>query len=118
MPPPRLCWPASLMRLREVGYPPHLASLASLGDWRGSCLHSELIPSVIEISALFLKELSFPQTTPTDDAFFQPELDWSMLESLGRHWNCRWVGLLALDIGLLYKNKKERGSAGARPLPL
>ena len=41
-----------------------------------------------------------------------------MLESLGRNWNCRWAGLLALDVGLLYKNKKERGSTGARPLPL
>ena len=41
-----------------------------------------------------------------------------MLESLGRNWNCRWAGLLALDVGLICKNKKERGSAGARPLPL
>ena len=41
-----------------------------------------------------------------------------MLELLGRNWNYRWAGLLALDVGLLYKNKKERGSAGARPLPL
>ena len=30
----------------------------------------ELIPSVTEISTLFVKELSFPQTTSTDDAFF------------------------------------------------
>ena len=43
-----------------------------------------------------------------------------MLESLGRNWNwnCRWARPLALDVGLLYKNKKERGSTGARPLPL
>ena len=41
-----------------------------------------------------------------------------MLESLGRNWNCCWAGPLALDVGLLCKNKKERGSAGARPLPL
>ena len=40
-----------------------------------------------------------------------------MLESLGRNWNCRWAGPLALNVRLLYKNKKERGSAGARPLP-
>ena len=41
-----------------------------------------------------------------------------MLESLGRNWNCRWAGPLALDFGLFCKNKKQRGSAGARPLPL
>ena len=28
------------------------------------------------------------------------------------------ASLLALDVGLLCKNKKERGLAGARPLPL
>ena len=32
-------------------------------------------------------------------------------------WN-HWAGPLALDVGLLCKNKKQRGSAGARPLPL
>ena len=41
-----------------------------------------------------------------------------MLGSLGRNWNCRWAGPLALDVGLLCKNKKERGSARARSLPL
>ena len=41
-----------------------------------------------------------------------------MLESLGWNWNCQWAGSLALNVGLLCKNKKERGSAGARPLPL
>ena len=40
-----------------------------------------------------------------------------MLGSLGRNWNCRWAGPLALNVGLLCKNKKERGSAGARLLP-
>ena len=40
------------------------------------------------------------------------------VESLGRNWNCRWAGPLALDVGLPCKNKKERGLAGARPLPL
>ena len=39
---------------------------------------------------MFMKELSFPQTAPTDDAFFQPELGWSV-------WGAgtcggRWVG--------------------------
>ena len=71
MPPPRPCWPAqSLMSLREVGYPPHQAGLVFWKDWRGSCLYSALIPSVTERLALFVKELSFPQTAPTDDAFF------------------------------------------------
>ena len=46
---------------------------------------------------------------PFDDAFFNR--NWA-----GACWN-RWAGLLALDVGLLYKNKKQRGSAGARPLP-
>ena len=36
-----------------------------------------------------------------------------MLESLGQNWNCRWTGPLALDVGLLCKNKKESGSTGA-----
>ena len=35
-----------------------------------SCLCSESIPSVTEKSVIFVKELSFPQTEPTDDAFF------------------------------------------------
>ena len=35
-----------------------------------------------------------------------------------KNWNCRWVGPLALDVGLLCKNKKQRGSAGACPFPL
>ena len=32
---------------------------------------------------MFMKELSFPHTTPTDDALFQPELGWSVWRSLG-----------------------------------
>ena len=111
MPPSRLCYrvwfPA---RLQEVGYLRCLADLASLENWHGSCLYSELIPSITERSALFVKELSFPQTAPTNDAFF----NWNWA---GACWN-RWVGLLALDLGVLCKNKKQRGSAGARPLPL
>ena len=85
MPPPRPCWPAlSLMRLREADYPPHQASLASWKDWSVSYLYSELIPSVTEGSALFVKELSFPQTMPTDDAFFNR--NWA-----GGCWD-RWAG--------------------------
>ena len=45
-----------------------------------------------------------------DDAFFNR--NWA-----GTCWNC-WVGLLALDVGLLYKNEKPRASTGARPLSL
>ena len=62
---PRSCWPAqSLTSLREVGCPHGLTGLASLENWRYSCLCSELIPSVAERSTLFVKELSFPQTAP------------------------------------------------------
>ena len=56
MPPPHPCWPAqSLMGLREVGYLPHQAGLAFWKDWRNFCLYSALIPSVIERSALFIR---------------------------------------------------------------
>ena len=56
MPPPLPCWPAqSLMRLREVGYPPHQAGHAFWKDWRDSCLYSALIPSVTKRSALFVR---------------------------------------------------------------
>ena len=40
---------------------------------------------------MFIKELSFPQTASTDDAFFQQELGWSEEGSLG--WT-RVVGRL------------------------
>ena len=71
MPLSSLCYRVKFpARLQEVGYLHCLASLPSLGDWSGSCLYSELIPSVTERSALFVKELSFPQTAPTDEAFF------------------------------------------------
>ena len=71
--------------MQEVGYLRCLAGLASLGDWCGSCLCSELISSVTEISTLFVKEPSFPQTAPTDDAFFNR--NWA-----GACWN-RWAGI-------------------------
>ena len=70
MPPPRPCWLASLLTCREVGCLRRLAIPASLEDWRCSYLCSELIPSITERSTLFVKERSFPQTAPTDDAFF------------------------------------------------
>ena len=84
-------------------------------DWRCSCLCSGLIPSVTERLALFVKKLSFPQTTPTDDAFFnrnglervrvaRPELRLLLNCSTGS------------GVALLYKNHKEEGSAGASPV--
>ena len=57
-------------------------------------MYSELIPSITERLTLFVKELSFPQTTSTDDAFFNrnwdgiigftgPELELSLGRSAG-----------------------------------
>ena len=112
MPPLRPCWFASsLMRCQEVGCPCRIAGLASFEDWRCSCLCSELIPSVVERSVLFVKELSFPQTVPTDDAFFNQ--NWA-----GTCWY-RWAGigstagpvrwLWALDSPAKTRNKKGIG---------
>ena len=69
---------------------------ASLEDWRCSCSCSELIPLVTEGSVLFVKELSFPQTTPTDDVFFF--LTETGLERVGvvaPDLDCWWAGLQA-----------------------
>ena len=73
----------------------------------------ELIPSLTERSVLFVKEMSFPQTAPTDDAFFN-------------RTGLERIGVVVPEIGLLLgwstssgcgtplqKNKKEGGSAGA-----
>ena len=35
---------------------------------------------------------------------------------LGRNWNYRWAGPVALDIRLLCKNKKQRGIGGGSPI--
>ena len=94
MPPPHPCWPTPFLTRREVGCLRRLAGPASLVDWRCSCWCSGLIPSVTERSDLFVKELSFPQTAPTDDAFFNrtglervaiagPELELSLDRSVG-----------------------------------
>ena len=94
MPPPHPCWPAPFLTRREVGCLRRLAGPTSLVDWRCSCSCSGLIPSVIERSALFVKELSFPQTASTDDVFFNrtgmerveiagPELELSLGRSAG-----------------------------------
>ena len=104
-------------------------------DWRCSCLCSGLIPSVTEKSVIFVKELSFPQTAPTDDAFFQP--DWA--EAC---WG-RWAGTMAAvdwsegsgssgwawtAAGLIYRlcvwifsakrTRKKKGLKGVRLWPL
>ena len=70
MPLPHPCWLALFLKHREVGSLRRLAGPASSDDWRCSCLCSELIPSVTKKSALFVMELSVPQTVPTDDASF------------------------------------------------
>ena len=68
--PLRSYWPA-LLPLSQEAYCLHrLVDPASLVDWRCSCSCSELIPSVTEKSVIFVQELSFPHTAPTDDAFF------------------------------------------------
>ena len=75
-------------------------------------MYSELIPSVTERSALFVKELSFPQTAPTDDAF--SNRNWA--EAC---WN-RCAGplelSLALDAALPCKSKKQKKIDGSSPV--
>ena len=65
-------------------------------DWRCSCLCSELIPSVTERSVLFVKELSFPQTAPIDDVFFN-RTGLERFGVVGPDLDSYWVGLWALD---------------------
>ena len=84
---------------------------------------SGLIPSVTEKSVIFVKELSFPQTAPTDDAFFQSDwagafggrwartraaVDWSEGSgSLGRRQDYRlWIWHSSV------KTRKKKGPAG------
>ena len=65
-------------------------------DWRCSCSCSGLIPSVTEKSVIFVKELSFPQTASTDDAFFNQ----TGLERVGviePEPGLLWTGLKVLD---------------------
>ena len=73
-------------------------------------MYSALIPSVTERSASFVKELSFPQTAPTDDAFFNR--NWA-----GACWD-RWAEtgtatgpvrwLWTLDSSAKARNKEDR----------
>ena len=71
----RSYWLALLLLSQEVCCTRRLVDPASLADWRCSYLCSELIPSVTEKSVILIKELSFPQTAPTNDAFFYR--DWA-----------------------------------------
>ena len=106
------------MRFQEVGYPPHQTGLAFWKDWRGSYLYFTLIPSITEISALFVKELSFPQTVPTDDAFFNRNwvgACWDLWAGIGTSAGpVRWFWMLCSSA----KISNKGGSTGARSLPL
>ena len=53
-----------------------------------------------------------------DDAFFQPELGWSVLGAVGPILDCWRAGLQALGVILLCKNKEEGGRRGLRLWPL
>ena len=91
---------------REVGYLRRLASPASLEDWCCSCLCFELIPSVTERSALFVKELSFPQTAPIDDAFFNGT-GLERVRLVGPKLGLLLGWYAGSSVALLSKNKKE-----------
>ena len=87
-----------------------------MGEKVPSLIYQELIkPFIIFLSILFNiihmhHFLLLPLPMEFDDAFFNR--NWA-----GSCWN-RWAGPLALDVELLCKNNKQRGSTGARPLPL
>ena len=130
--PLRSYWLALLVLSQEVCCPRRLLDPASLADWLCSYLCSELIPSVTEKSLILIKELSFPQTAPIDDAFFNRNwagacwgrwagprliLDRSTgCVSLGLGYDCCCADRQVLNVALLYKNKKEGGSARASPV--
>ena len=81
-------------------------------DWRCSCLCSGLIPSVTERSALFVKELSFPQTVPTDDAFFN-RTGLERVGVVGSDLKLLLGWSTGSSVALLCKNKNEGGSTRA-----
>ena len=89
-------------------------------DWRCSCLCSRLIPSVTERSALFIKELSFPQTAPIDDAFFN-RTRLERVGGVGLEFGLLLGWSAGSSVALLCKNEKEEGLAGvslvAAPMP-
>ena len=85
---------------------------------------------------MFMKELSFPQTAPTDDAFFQPELGWGVWGSLswtktadGLNWRMLdRLGWGRIAVMLVYRlrmrhspvrrTRRKKGRRGFRPWPL
>ena len=85
---------------------------------------------------MFMKELSFPQTAPTDDAFFQPELGWSVWGLLdwtkiadGLNWRMRdylgWGRIAAMLVYRLWmrhsparRTRRKKGRRGLCPWPL
>ena len=87
----------------------------SLMDWRCSYLCSGLIPSVTEKSVIFVKELSFPQTAPTDDAFFFNRTGLERVGVVGPDLDCCWAGLQALALLSSAKTRKKKGRRGLRP---
>ena len=80
---------------QEVYFLRRQADPASLADWRGSCLCFELIPSVTEKSVIFIKELSFPQMAPTDDAFFSTRTGLESVGVVGSDLDCWRAGMQA-----------------------
>ena len=100
--PLRSRWPALLLLSRGVYCPHLLVDPASLVDWRYSCLCFESIPSVTEKSVIFVQELSFPQTAPTDDAFFSTGTGLEHVEVVGLDQDYRPAGL------------EDAGSSGPR----
>ena len=58
---------------------------------------SGLIPPVTEKSSIFVKELSFPQPAPTDDAFFFNRTGLERIGVVGPEPGLLWAGLKALD---------------------
>ena len=93
--PLRSYWLALLLLSQEVCCPRRLVDPASLADWRCSYLCSELIPLVTEKSVILIKELSFPQTAPTDDAFFSTETGLERIGVVGPDLDCWRAGLQA-----------------------
>ena len=73
---------------------------------------SELIPSITKRSVLFVKELSFPQTAPTYDVFFnRTELE--RVGVVGQEPGLLLDWSAGFGAVLLCKDKKEEGSARA-----
>ena len=131
--PLRSCLPALLLLSPGVYCSHRPMDPASLVDWRYSCLCPELIPSVTEKSIIFVQELSFPQTAPTDDAFFQPGTGLERVGVVGLEQDCwqakledaglsvLWQGCCNVDwrariAGPLCRNQEEGGSARASPV--